>query len=313
MIPAILAAGGTVSVLASRDRERARELAERYAIARVVGSYKAALGRDVDAVYIPLPNSLHKPWTLLALKAGKHVLCEKPLALTGDEAAEMGAAAVRAGLVLAEAVMYRYHPRWAQIRGLLERGRIGRLRHIQGTFMFQLREPPEVRWERELGGGALLDIGSYLINVSRWLAGSDPSAVVARLVERRGVDETAEFTLDFSAGDHPVGAQLLCSFAAAEHQSLELIGTDAALTIPKPFTAWRGEAVPVLLEPGSGEPAKSIPTSSADPYQEMAAAFTAAVRKGTPVLTGARQAEGTLKVIEACRRSHQSGAWERLA
>jgi D-xylose 1-dehydrogenase (NADP+, D-xylono-1,5-lactone-forming) len=309
VIPAILGAGGEMVALASRDRERGGEMAARFEIPQVYPSYEALLEADLDAVYIPLPNSLHHPWTLRAVAAGKHVLCEKPLALNSAEAKEMGQAAAQAGVVLAEAVMYRYHPRWQVVRQLVADGGLGSLRHLQGAFTFTLRSESDIRWDPALGGGALYDIGSYLVNASRWLAG-EPTRVLTRAQLRHGVVSDGSMLMEFEAPQGPVSAELAYSFESAEHQRLELIGTESSLTIPKPFTAWHEEAIPLWVSPTPGGTSRRIPTPAADPYQEMVSAFTARVGGGHLLPTEPADAELGLRVLDAGHRSHVSGAWE---
>lgn len=309
VIPAILAAGGDMAALASRDPERGGAMAAAFGIPQLCPSYEALLEADLDAVYIPLPNSLHRAWALRAVAAGKHVLCEKPLALTAAEAKEMGEAAANAGVVLAEAVMYRYHPRWQVIRGLVSDGSLGSLRHLQGTFTFPLRPESDIRWDPALGGGALYDVGSYLVNATRWLAG-EPTRVLTRAELRHGVVSDGSMLLEFEATQGPLSAELAYSFESAEHQRLELIGTEASLTIPKPFTAWHEEAIPLWLSPVPGGTSRRIPTPAADPYQEMVSAFTDRVGGGAPLPTEAEDAELGLRVLDAGHRSHLSGGWE---
>ncbi|MFZ0995471.1 MAG: Gfo/Idh/MocA family oxidoreductase [Candidatus Dormiibacterota bacterium] len=309
VIPAILAAGGQMVALASRDLERGGEIAAKFAIPQLCPSYEALLEADLDAVYIPLPNSLHRPWTLRAVAAGKHVLCEKPMALTAAEAREMGEAAADHGVVLAEAVMYRYHPRWHVIRELVGQGSLGGLRHIQGAFTFPLRQESDIRWDPALGGGALYDVGSYLVNASRWLVG-EPTRVLTRAQLRHGVVSDGSMLLEFKTPQGAVSAELAYSFESAEHQRLELIGTEASLTIPKPFTAWHEEAIPLWLSPAPGGTSRRVPTPAADPYREMVSAFTVRVGGGALLPTEADDAELGLRVLDAGHRSHVSGKWE---
>lgn len=310
VLPAIRGAGGELVALASRDLGRARSLAQEFAIPQPLGDYDALLEAEIDAVYIPLPNSLHREWTLRSLAFGRHVLCEKPLGLSRAEALEMGEAAKLQGLVLAEALMYRHHPRWATIRSLLSAGRLGELRHIQGSFSFSLDTGPDIRWQKQLGGGALLDLGSYLVSAARWLAG-EPRRVLARSRLRGGVDSQGSLLLEFGAPGEEVDASLSFGFQAVEHQQLLLIGTEAALLIPKPFTAWRGESLPLELQTAPGRAPELIPTVAADPYQEMALNFSQAVHSGSAPATGWEDAALNLAVLDACHRSLRSGAWER--
>ena len=310
MIPAIRAAGGEVVAVASRDPGRGRKLASSFGIAQLCPSYDELLLADLDAVYIPLPNALHLPWTLRAVAAGKHVLCEKPMALTAAEARQMRVAAEDRGVLLAEAVMYRYHPRWQTVRQLIADGGLGSLRHLQGSFTFRLGPPPNIRWDPELGGGALYDVGSYLVSACRWLAG-EPTRVLARAQTRHGVDSDGSMLLEFASTEGPASAELAFSFEAVEHQRLEVIGTKGSLVIPNPFTAWRGGSVPLWLSRERAGPAERIATPVADPYQEMVAAFTTRVRGGPPLPTEPADAELGLRVLDAGRRSLISQSWER--
>ncbi|HEY6538384.1 MAG TPA: Gfo/Idh/MocA family oxidoreductase [Candidatus Dormibacteraeota bacterium] len=306
VVPAIRAAGGAVAAVASRDPARARAWAAEIPGALACPNYQSLLEADLDAVYLPLPNSLHLPWTLRALAAGRHVLCEKPLALSAAEGEEMERAANGAGLVLAEAVMYRYHPRWRVVRQLIEQGRIGDLRHLRGTFTFPLAPPPDIRWQSELGGGALYDVGSYLVNACRWLAG-EPTRVLARAALAHGVDLDGSVLMEFQSGEGPVSAELAYSFAATEHQVLELIGTSGSLLIPRPFTAWRDELVPLRLEEGGG---LEVAAPAADPYLEMVLAFTERVGGGRALAQDLADSVLGLRALDAVRRSLASGAWE---
>ncbi|MHB8333238.1 MAG: Gfo/Idh/MocA family protein [Candidatus Dormibacteria bacterium] len=313
VVPAILAAGDEVGVLGCRDLARGLETAARLGIPKVVEGYQRVLEEDLDAVYIPLPNSLHLPWALAALESGKHVLCEKPLALSADQAVQMGAVAQRLQLVLAEAVMYRYHPRWRTVMELVRQGRLGSVRHIAGAFSFRLRPPPDVRWEKELGGGALYDVGSYLINAARWVAGREPQRAVALAAPRYGVDESTTMTLDFPArsGSGAVTAAVSCSFAVAGSQWLVIEGEEAVMFIAKPFTAWHGEHLPIVVDSPLGR--DRISSAAADPYREMVLQFQRSVESGEPIETTATDAAGTLAVIEACQRSSLSGSWASVA
>jgi predicted dehydrogenase len=188
-------------------------------------------------------------------------------------------------VVLAEAVMYRYHPRWQVVHQTIAQGRVGQIRHLRGTFSFSLGPPPDIRWEEDLGGGALYDLGSYLLNACRWLAG-EPDRVLGRAHVAHGVDGDGSLLLEFPAPDGPVSAELAFSFEAAEHQVFEVIGTEGSLLIPKPFTAWRGEAIPLWLSEAAGEPARPIQTPAA---------------------------ERGLRLLDAARQSIFSQSWIQLA
>jgi xylose dehydrogenase (NAD/NADP) len=312
VVPAIQAAGDEVLVLGSREREKGELMAGQLRIPAVVQGYQEVLKRDLDAIYIPLPNSLHYRWAMAALEGGKHVLCEKPLTLTVAEATEVDTVARRLGLVVAEAVMYRYHPRWRLVLELLRKGRIGAPQQVTGGFNFTLKTAVNVRWDRELGGGALYDVGSYLVNAARWVVGKEPQRAVAVASIRDGVDESTTLLLDFGEEEGRPGATaaLSCSFAAAESQWLRILGSEGCLLLPKPFTAWHGEALPVLIERSPGEEPERVEAPAADPYREMVLAFGDSVRSGGISQTSAADAAGTLAVLEACQRSFSTGAFE---
>ncbi len=304
VIPAIQAAGGVVEVLGSRSLERGLETARALGVAEVVEGYQGVLDRDLDCVYIPLPNSLHKRWVLEALRRGRHVLCEKPLALSAVEAVEMDQAARAHQRLLGEAVMYRYHPRWALVHSLIGDGVIGELRQISGNFSFPLEGDDDYRWDPGLGGGALYDVGSYLINAARWIAGREPDLAEAVAAWRGGVDQAASVSLRFpgSGASAPCLAGLACGFAAAEAQWLAIEGTKGGILLDRPFTAWHGEALPISLRVGSGL-VQQIPAPPADPYLEMIRAFHRAMDTGEVLLTSAADGAANLAVLDACRLS----------
>ncbi|HET7339605.1 MAG TPA: Gfo/Idh/MocA family oxidoreductase [Candidatus Dormibacteraeota bacterium] len=213
--------------LASRSPERAREVLAPYPDARVADSYDALLAdREVDAVYIPLVNNLHKTWTLRALAAGKHVLCEKPLAMNAREAEEMASAATAADRLLMEGFMYRFNPRVQEFVGGLSEPLF-----VQAGFGFTLEGEHNYRFASPLGGGALLDVGCYGVNVSRWILG-EPIDVIARMHEGHGVDMTTTALLVFGANRT---ASVFASFESAEHQEVTVITRDAVHRLDRPF------------------------------------------------------------------------------
>jgi D-xylose 1-dehydrogenase (NADP+, D-xylono-1,5-lactone-forming) len=218
---------GRVVALASRSHERAGEMLAPYPRARVVDSYDALLElSDVDAVYIPLVNNLHLPWTLRALAGGKHVLCEKPLAMNAAEAEEMTAAAAHADRLLMEAFMYRFDPRVRDfVAGASDAA------HVQATFGFTLERGDNYRFDPALGGGALLDIGCYCVSVSRWILG-EPVEVLARARFDQGVDMTTSALLGFDGGPT---ASVFASFESAEHQEVTVIGRGDMRRLERPF------------------------------------------------------------------------------
>ena len=292
-----------VVALGSRDGERGRDWAARFGIPRVHDSYEALLADpDVDAVYIPLPNHLHAAWTIAAAQAGKHVLCEKPLALTVAEAGPMLEACDSAGVVLMEAFMYRHHPSWLAVRDLIAAGRIGELRAIQSWFSFYNDDPANIRNVRAYGGGALYDIGCYCINLSRMLMGEEPSRVSGSVTRDpvSGVDVLSTGVLGFSGGRV---ATFTCSTRVEPDQRVHVYGTTGRITIPIPFNIPPDRPTQVHVTSGGDPPVapdtEVLTFPTADPYTAEAEAFVAAVLDGSPVPVPPSDALANLRVIEA--------------
>jgi len=264
--------------IASRDPDRARAMAGAHSIPKVASDYEAVLAdRDVDAVYIPLVNSVHREWTLRALAAGKHVLCEKPLAMNAVEAEDMARAAEASGLRLMEAFMYRFNPR---TRDFVERLRTDPPRHIQANFGFDLNHPGDYRLVPELGGGALLDVGCYTVNVARWLLGEpDNVSAEARLDPNTGVDMTASAVLHFPGG---ATASVWCSFESAEEQVLTAVTSKGNLTLERPFGA-RNEAD--------------------NPYQLMVESFADSLADGRDVAIPPEDSVANMRALDRIRES----------
>lgn len=297
--------GGIIQAVGSRDRARAEAAAAQFGAARACDSYEGVLADpDVDAVYIALPNHRHAEWTVAAAKAGKHVLCEKPLARTAAEAASMVAACDAAGVLLAEAIMYRYHPRLGRLLDLTRSGRFGEVRHVQTAFSFTLAAPDNYRTRVEFGGGALLDVGSYGVSAARWLIGAEPQSVLAagRFGPGEGIDVQFDAILDFSAGQT---AHVFCAFHAAEHQVLTLVGSEAIATVPLTFTAWHSDPAPVVI--GRRPDTETIDLPPADPYREMIEHFQVAVRGDEPLRFPASDGVANLAVLDAIRESARTG------
>jgi predicted dehydrogenase len=223
-----------VRAVASRDPDRAAAYAREWGIPVVHASYDALLADpEIDVVYNPLPNSLHAEWTIRAAEAGKHVLCEKPLALSVDEVDAIAAAASRAGVVVTEAFMYRHHPQTLRLKALVDGGEIGALRLVRGAFSFTLARPADdPRRIPELGGGSLWDVGCYPVSMARYLVGREPISVVGwQQATGSGIDELFAGMLDF--GD--VFAQFDSGFSVPFRTHLEVVGTDGTITVPAPF------------------------------------------------------------------------------
>ncbi|HEY3333813.1 MAG TPA: Gfo/Idh/MocA family oxidoreductase [Candidatus Limnocylindrales bacterium] len=291
-----------VLAIASRDEGRARAAAADLGIPRAYGSYEALLAdADVDAVYIPLPNHLHREWTLRAAAAGKHVLCEKPLAMTAADARVMVDGCLDAGVLLMEAFMYRLHPSWLAARELVAGGRIGRLVAVDSVFSYFNDDPANIRNIRAAGGGALYDIGCYSVNLSRMLFGAEPVRVQASIARdpASGVDTRASAILDFPTGV----ATFTCSTRMEPDQRVDIYGTDGRIRIDIPFNIPPDRETRVALIAG-GEPPVSpgveeLVFPAMDPYAAEAEAFARAVRTGGPVPTPPADAIANLAVVEA--------------
>jgi len=295
-----------VVAIASRDPARAVEVAGQTGIPRAHGSYEALLADPtVDAVYIPLPNHLHAEWGVAAARAGKHVLCEKPLALTSADAERMIEVAEAEGVRLMEAFMYRLHPSWIAVRELVTSGRIGRLMAVQSWFSYFNDDPANIRNIRAFGGGALYDIGCYSVNLSRMLFGGEPTRVEASILRdpASGVDIVASGLLEFAAGV----ATFTCSTRAEDDQRVHVYGTDGRISIDIPFNIPPDRPTRIHVSHG-GEPpvhpaTETITFDSADPYSVEAAAFAAAILDGRPTPVPPQDAVANLRVIEQLFRS----------
>lgn len=309
--PAIQASrNGELAAVASRDADRARSFASEHGIPRWHDGYQALLDDPgIDAVYIPLPNSLHAEWTVRAAAAGKHILCEKPLAVTAAEAEAMGAAAERHGVLLMEAFMYRFHPRTEQVLAMVRAGAIGELKAIRSVFTFRLTRPDNIRLSAELGGGALMDVGCYCVNVSRTLAGTEPLEVQAWAGwGPTGVDLQLAGMLRFP---DDVVAHFDCALTLERRESYEAAGTDASLLVPAAFLP--GKQAAAFIEDRGREPPRRHEVAGADEYQRMVEHFADCVLTGQPVRYPVSEAVANLRTIEALYRSARTGAPVRLA
>src|SRR5690242_8573700 len=215
-----------IAAIASRDSRKAEDAAHQLAIPKAYGSYEELLADpEIEAIYNPLPNHLHVPWSIRAMEAGKHVLCEKPLALSAAEARQLLAVRERTGMKIGEAFMVRTHPQWLGVKKLIEEGRIGELRLIVGHFSYFRRDANDIRSRPEWGGGALLDIGCYPITMSRWLFGAEPEAVVGQLERDPDfeIDRLGSALMRFPTGQ----ATFTCAGQLASYQRMQIFGTKA--------------------------------------------------------------------------------------
>ena len=303
-----------VVAIASRDAAKARASAERLGIETAYGSYEALLADPgIEAIYNPLPNHLHVPWSIRALEAGKHVLCEKPIGLTVGEAEQLLAARDRTGRLVQEAFMVRTHPQWQLARRLVREGRIGQLRSMMGYFSYFNRDPANIRNKADIGGGALMDIGCYLIHTARLIFEAEPRRVMG-LIDRdpeMKVDRLTSIVMDFERG-HAIGA---CSTQVVAYQRMHLVGTTGRIEIEIPFNAPADRPCRLFVDDGSdlsGRGIETIEIPVCDQYTIQGDLFSRAIREGSPAPYPLEDTLGNMKVIEAVLQSAKRGTWIAL-
>jgi len=302
VIPAIQRATHCeVVAIASRDEVRGARVAAALSIPTAHGSYEALLADpQVDAVYIPLPNHLHAEWAIAAAKAGKHILCEKPLALSSLDAERMVAAADRAGVHLMEAFMYRLHPSWVAVRDLVASGRIGRLAAVQSWFSYHNDDPSNIRNIWEAGGGALYDIGCYCIDLSRMLFDGEPERVEG-LIVRDPSGRTDIITSGILAFEGGI-ASFTCSTRAEDDQRVHIYGSAGRISVEIPFNIPPDRPTRIFATAGGDPPVapntETLTFEAADPYTVEAEAFALSVLEGRPVPVAPADAVANLRVIE---------------
>jgi predicted dehydrogenase len=305
---------GRASVLAlgSRDAARAASAAAALAVPRSYGSYAGVVDDpDVEAVYIPLPNHLHVEWAARAAASGKHVLCEKPLAMTAAEAERLIEARDRYHVVVQEAFMIRNHPQWLLAMRLVRDGRLGDVRSVVGQFAYFNADPANIRNIREIGGGGLLDIGCYLTHVARWVFDREPARVAGLLARdpESSVDRVTSLLLDFGDGQ-AIGT---CATQLAPYQRVHIHGTKRRLEIEIPFNAPPDSSCRLSLDDGSdlrGAGVEAMAVNIVDQYTAQADAFAAAVRDGAVPTVSLESSIANMRVLDALARSSASGRWE---
>jgi predicted dehydrogenase len=302
----------TVTAIASRDLGKARQAADALGIAKAYGSYEELLADpDVDAIYNPLPNQMHVPWTIRAAEAGKHVLCEKPLSLTVAEAETLLTIRARTGVKIGEAFMIRSYPQWLRLRELLDEGRIGELRSIAGFFSYFNIDPANIRNRVEYGGGALMDIGCYLIHASRYAFGQEPTRVVG-LIDRdpeTRIDRLTSGILDFEGGQ----SVFTCSTQMVPYQRVHFFGTKGRIELEIPFNAPKEWPTRIFIDDGGDLLGRGITTETfqvCDQYTMQGDAFSKAVLEGSEVPVPLEDAIKNMAAIEAVFQSAASGQWE---
>jgi predicted dehydrogenase len=294
--PARRVPGAAIAAVAARDPRRAEAFAARHGVPRAHTGYEALLADpEIEAIYNPLPNSLHATWTIRALEAGKHVLCEKPFASDAAEAETMAAAAARSGLVLMEAFHYRYHALFGRMREIVGGGELGDIRHLEASFCIPLLRRDDIRWRRELAGGALMDTGCYVVHLLRHLAGAEPEVVSARAAwTRGGVDRWLTADLRFPGGRT---ARFTCALlsVAGVRLSARVMGERGQLSALNWVAPQLGHRLRVVTPAG-----RRVEHLAGDgSYDAQLRAFVAAVRDGAPFPTDPPDAVANMRAIDA--------------
>jgi xylose dehydrogenase (NAD/NADP) len=286
-----------VVAVASRDQQRADDYAREHGIERAYGSYDALLeDPDLEAVYISLPNSLHVEWSVRALDAGKHVLCEKPFDRRPAEVERAFDVADRSGCLLMEAFMYRHHPQTKKLQELVASGAIGELRNLRSSFSFTLEDPNDVRMTPDLDGGSLMDVGCYCVSISRLLAGEPEHVIGRQRAAATGIDLSFAGVLEFS---NAVLADFHCGFDLPYEAGLEAIGSEGRVFVAEPFRC---------VDPHLDLNGERIDVEDVDRYGLQVENFSAAIRGEAEPLLGHDDAVGQARAIDALYRSAASGA-----
>jgi len=312
VIPAIQKSrNGRIQALATRSPATADEVAQKNRIGQVYDSYDALIADPaIDAVYIPLPNHLHHPWTLKALTAGKHVLCEKPLACSARDARAMADQAAACGKLLMEAFMYRFHPRSRRIKQIVDGGGIGSPSLIRSAFCFHMDEAilksgANIRLKPGTGGGALMDVGCYGVSVARWFMAAEPTRVQAQAVYHpAGVDVHLVGTLGFA--DEKL-AVIEASFISALQQTYTIVGRNGAIELPhNAFVPWENDAV-YTQRTRDEEDGETHRVEGADEYQLMVEHFADAVLKKTDLFYSPDDSIANMRVLDALSEAARTG------
>ena len=302
-----------IRAIASRDLSRGRALADKLGIQKAYGSYEELIvDPEIEAIYNPLPNDQHVPMTLKAARAGKHVLCEKPVALTATQAAELREVADKVHVM--EAFMVRFHPQWIAVRDRVQRGELGDVRSVQAYFSYFNRDANNIRNQADIGGGALYDIGCYPIVTGRFLFGTEPKRVIA-LMDRDPefkTDRTVSALVDFGEGRR---LDFTISTQSVTYQRVQICGTKKRIEIQIPFNAPLGGSTQVFTDDGSqldGRSTISETIAACDQYTLQGDAFSRAVRGEIALPYGVEDAIANMRVIDALFESEKTGAWVTL-
>lgn len=301
-----------IRAIASRDLSAAQAAARALGIPVAYGSYDELLADgEIEAIYNPLPNHLHVPLSIRAAEAGKHVLCEKPIALDANEARTLIEARDRTGVLIQEAFMVRYHPQWLRVRELVRNGRIGTLRSVQGFFSYNNRDPKNIRNMADIGGGGLYDIGCYPITGARFVFEDEPARVMG-LIERDpewGIDRLTSAILEFPGGH----ATFTCSTQIVPYQRIHFFGTAGRIEVEIPFNAPPDRPCRIFIDDGkqlgnAGVQVEELPTT--DQYTVQGEVISGAIRSGEPLEFPLENALDGMRIIDAVFRSAKTGHWE---
>jgi predicted dehydrogenase len=312
-----------LQALASRSLEKAEQAARSANVPRAYGSYDELLADpEIEAIYNPLPNHLHVAWSCRAARAGKHVLCEKPIAMNAGEAAELLQVQQETGKIIAEAFMVRFHPQWHEVVSLVASGRIGQVRAVQTAFSYRNYDLDNIRNQVAAGGGALYDIGCYAVVTARLVFGAEPlrvSAVCDR-DPQSGCDRLTSAILDFGVGQ----ATFVVGTQHVAYQRVHVFGTTGHIEVPTPFNPPYDREAAIYVDDGllstpdftveqsPEERSERITTGTQNQYTLQFQAFSSAVRRGQPVLHDMRDAVANMRVIDALFRAAESERWERV-
>jgi predicted dehydrogenase len=303
-----------VVAIASRGIDRARAVADQLGIEKAYGTYEELLADpSIDVIYNPLPNHLHVPWTIRAMEAGKHVLCEKPIALTAQEAKQLVKVRERTGKLVAEAFMVRFHPQWQRAREIVQSGLVGDVKAIQTFFSYFNTDPENVRNMASIGGGGLYDIGCYAIATARFIYGSEPERVIGSFEKDPtfGTDRLCGALAVFPEGRH---LNFICSTQLVPYQRVQICGTLGRIEIEIPFNAPNRSICRLFVDDGSDLRGTGIRTEEfpiCDQYSLQASAFARAALGEVPWPYPIEDAVCNMRVIDALLLSAESGTWEQ--
>ncbi len=300
-----------ISAIASRNYDSAQKAAKKLNIPKVYGSYEELLADpDIQAIYIPLPNHLHVLWSIKCLEAGKHVLCEKPVAIDAAQAQELiTASKIYPDLKIMEAFMYRFHPQWQKAKRLVTEGAIGKIKTIQSFFSYFNNDPGNIRNKPECGGGGLMDIGCYCISLSRFIFDTEPERVlgIVEYDQRFKVDSLASGILDFDKGT----STFTCSTQLSPYQRVNILGTEGRIEIEIPFNAPPDKPCRMFLQKGYS--IKEITFDICDQYMIECDLFSQAILNNTKVPTPLEDAAANMKVIDKIFESAKNNSWSKIS